>query len=171
MTSWVKWSQAYGTEWIILIERPYSAIPSSLETKNRHNYAFGNSLLFSSHIAPNTPKSRSNMKCLQFPPAFQERGTASVFPMVCFLFVWLVWVYFLCFIISRVFKSSGSCGGLYKCDDRECSSGDGLLPQLLFLVCDCQTILYSLLLPGPGEPSAKRLLANESACPHWLSGV
>lgn len=104
-------------------------------------------------------------------PAFQERGTDSVLPMACFLFRWLVLVYFLCFLISRVFRSSGSCGGLYKYDDIECSFGDHLLPQLLFLVCDC--LNYSLLLAPswPWRANSSLLLANESACPHWLSRV
>lgn len=126
---------------------------------------------FSVHILLPILQSPEAIRNASNSPAFQERGTASVFPMVCFLFVCLVLVYFLCFVISRVFKSSGSCGGLYKYDI-ECSFGDCLLPQLLFLVCELSKLFSTpCSFLALGEPSAKHLLANESACPHWLSRV
>lgn len=153
MASWVKQSQTCGTEWIILIKCPQSALLSNLETENAHNYGFGNSLLFSSHIATNTPKPRSDMKCLQF-PSISGKGyclcaSHGLFP------VWLVG-FGLLFMLPRIqsIQVFGTCGGLYKYDDIECSFGDCLLPPLLFLVCDC--LNYSLLLAPSWPWRAKR---------------
>lgn len=88
---------------------------------------------FSVHILLPVLQSPEAIRNAPIPQHFRKGVLPLCFPwFVSCLFGWFL-VYFLCFIIFRVFKSSGSCGGLYKYDI-ECSFGDCLLPQLLFLV-------------------------------------
>lgn len=94
MASWVKSSQAYGTEWIISIERPQSALLSSLETENAHNYGFGNSLLFSSHIATNTPKTQKRYEMPPIPQHFRKGVQTLCFPWLVSCFVGWFWFTF-----------------------------------------------------------------------------